>query len=485
MIPLEAGTIVERSLVEQDGVTYALLDGADGRRLAIQGPRGCARGFDVESVRSSEGTEVSLVRITPANAEGLRRVLPFAAPRPLGSAAITIGLGDRLGLAGAGHIAAISGFRAWPVLAQQSMRELTLTGRTYADVVDAATWAVFAAGYHEPWGADGDHLKTEDQVRDARNMGCTMITADVSEQLHAVHEERSDAEVETAYRQLPGTLRAEMEGRYLSRSFPVPAGGAVTFSARQLQRVVLVYGDAVALADRLYQAATDRGGQIDFELSIDETSWPTSAQAHLFMAEETRRRGVVLSSLAPRFVGQFQKAIDYIGDLSQFEAGLSLHEAIAAAYGYRISVHSGSDKFSLFPSVGRICGSRFHLKTSGTSWLEALRVVAAIDPALFSKVYSLALPSFPAARALYHVTPDLSALPDARALDPAAGLRLLDDVNARRVLHITYGAILDQADLKGRIFALLQANASRYEQALRSHIGRHLASLGVPLRENQ
>ena len=82
-----------------------------------------------------------------------------------GKMALTIGPGDRLGLAGAGHISAIRGFQAWPVLAQQSMRELTLTVRTYADVIDASTWAVFAAGYREPWGADGDHLKTEDQVR--------------------------------------------------------------------------------------------------------------------------------------------------------------------------------------------------------------------------------------------------------------------------------------------------------------------------------
>ena len=257
----DAGTVVESSVAVEDSVTYALLNREDGRRLAILGPRGCTRGFDVQRVRASEGRELSVGGITHANAESLRRVLPFTAPRPLGKMALTIGLGDRLGLAGAGHISAIRGFQAWPVLAQQSMRELTLTVRTYADVIDASTWAVFAAGYREPWGADGDHLKTEDQVRDARAMGCSMITADISDHLHGHFEDRSDAEIEAAWLQVPEASREELQARYLSRSFSLSSGEAVSFTASQLRRIVLLYGDGLVQAERLYRAGMDQAGQ--------------------------------------------------------------------------------------------------------------------------------------------------------------------------------------------------------------------------------
>ena len=237
-----AGTVVESSVVQQDGVTYALLDGKAGRCLAIQGPQGCARGFPGSWNGLPAGGELTLAAISHANAQELRRVLSFCAPQPLSGKAVTIGLGDRLGLAGPGHIAAIRGWQAWPVLAQQSMRELTLTGRTYAKVVDAATWAVFATGFREPWGADGDHLKTAAHVRDAISQGCTMITADVSEKLHGELEAHSDAELQSAWVHLPEARRAELEDRYLSRSFPMASGGALGFTRRNCGALPLSTG---------------------------------------------------------------------------------------------------------------------------------------------------------------------------------------------------------------------------------------------------
>ncbi len=91
--------------------------------------------------------------------------------------------------------------------------------------------------------------------------------------------------------------------------------------------------------------------------------------------------------LAPRFVGDFEKGIDYKGDLKAFESCLAEHVQIAKDYGpYKISVHSGSDKFSIYPIVGRVTGGQFHLKTAGTSYLEALRVVARFEPALMRDI---------------------------------------------------------------------------------------------------
>jgi hypothetical protein len=479
--------LLERSVAQAEGISFAFVEVEGAARLAIAGPSGSAAGFEAERMVRAAGGALALCPLTHANAVSLRHALPFTAPRPLGGKDLTIGLGDRLGLAGPGHIAAVRGYRAWPVLSQQSVRELTLTGRTFADVLDASTWAVFREGFREPWGADGDHLKTGEQVSSALGTGLTMITADVSEHLHAALALSSDAELDQAWGALDESHRREAEERYLGRSFALAGGSAladgraVRFSPAELKRTVLVHRDAVRQAARLYRAGVAVRGErgFDFELSIDETEAATTPQAHLYMAMEVRRLGVSCSSLAPRFVGEFQKGIDYIGELPEFEQCFAVHAAIAATLGYRISVHSGSDKFSVYPAVGRLSGGRFHLKTAGTSWLEALRVVAAADPAFFRELYALALERYPHARKLYHVTPDLESLPEARALRDRDAALLLEDVHARRVLHITYGEMLAAPALKQRLFGLLGSNGPAYAAGLESHIGKHLSLLGV------
>ncbi len=136
----------------------------------------------------------------------------------------------------------------------------------------------------------------------------------------------------------------------------------------------------------------------------------------------------------------------------------------------------------MFPAIGRLSRHRFHVKTAGTSWLESLRVVAAADPALFRDLYAHARRTYDNARKLYHVTPDLSRLPDPVGLPAAAAAALLDDRDARQVLHITYGELLAVPDLKRRFFDLLAGSADAYTAALELHIGRHLKALGVPSR---
>ena len=475
--------IVPSSVVEADGVAYAYLVVGGAPHVAVAGPNGCSKGFHSNRLTRLERDITVVCPLTAENAAALRRALPFTAPRPLHDQPVTIGLGDRLGIAGPGHLAAIRAYQAAPVLAQQSVRELTLTSRSFSQVIDASTWAVFREGYREAWGADGDHLKTPDQVSSALAAGCTMITADVSESLHGEHLKRSDGETAQAYAGLPTDYRATIETRYLGRSFPVEGGVPVSFSSARLQRAALVYRDAILHAARLYQAcAAAKADGFDFELSIDETDTPTTPEAHLFIAMEARAAGVTIHSLAPRFVGEFQKAVDYIGDLPSFERLFAAHAAVARSLGHRISVHSGSDKFAVFPSVGRLTGGRFHLKTAGTSWLEALRVVAAADAGLFRELYAVAVRRYGNARKLYHVTPDLSRLPTPERLSPADGRALLDDGDARRVLHIAYGEILSVPELKKRLFDLLGREAQAYRSALEAHMGRHLELLGVPSR---
>ena len=351
----------EASIFEGEGMRLALVE-IDGRQwLLVEGREGADRRFEKERQVAGDGTPLSLCPLSPANAEALRSAAPFTTPSVLGGSAVTIGLGDRLGCAGTGHLRAVCRFQAAPVLAQQSPRELTLTSRSFQDVLDAATWAVFREGFRGPWGADGDHVKTESQVESALASGFTMITADVSDSLHAEWARKSDAEVSAAYQGIDPAYRREIEGRYEGKAFPLLSGDAVKFTRLELERTVLVYREGLDHAERLFRAAAShaRSSGFDFELSVDETASPTTPQAHLFIASEAKRRGVRLTSLAPRFVGEFEKSIDYIGSVAGFERDFAAHAALAETQGYRLSVHSGSDKFSLYSSIGRLSGDGF------------------------------------------------------------------------------------------------------------------------------
>jgi hypothetical protein len=489
------------SLKQAGGITYALLrlpeDGrlaaapaASGKALGLFAPTEAALragGFEGQRLGLGGGARLLIGPLDHANAVALRRALPFTAPSPLAGLELTFGLGDRLGLAGPGQLRALRRFRASPVLAQQSVRELELTGRSYGEVLDAATWAVFQEGFEEPWGADGDHLKTEDWVRRALGIGFTMITADVSDHIRAGQAASTEPEAEQAYAGLPGDYRRRIEESYLRWSLRLDTGTVIRFSPSALRRAALVYREAVEQAARLYRAGVEVRGEagFDFELSVDETSGPTTPEDHAFVALEARAAGVRLSSLAPRFVGEFQKGIDYIGDLAELERTFAAHAALARALGHRLSVHSGSDKFSAFPLVGRLTRGRFHLKTAGTSWLEAVRVIARREPALYRRLHAAALQRFEAARRYYHVSTDLDKVPLLSGLQDAELPGLFDNPDARQLLHITYGELLRDPELGRDFFAALGIHLEAYWTDLEAHLGRHLESLGAPLRLRQ
>jgi hypothetical protein len=114
--------------------------------------------------------------LTHENAEVLRKLFPFTAPVRVLRQDRSFGVGDRLGIAVFGHIRLFEKYDAYPVFAQQSIRELNLTNRTFEDVLDAVSFAVFREGFKKGFGADGDHLKTVKDVEYALSLGFSMIT---------------------------------------------------------------------------------------------------------------------------------------------------------------------------------------------------------------------------------------------------------------------------------------------------------------------
>jgi hypothetical protein len=189
-------------------------------------------------------------------------------------------------------------------------------------------------------------------------------------------------------------------------------------------------------------------------------------------------------SLAPRFCGEFQKGVDYRGDVARFRVEFAEHAAIARALGYRVSVHSGSDKFLVFPVVGAEAPEGYHLKTAGTHWLEALRVLAFYKPEFFREILAVSLALLPEARSFYHISGEASRVAPVESLSDDELPGLLDQDDARQILHITYGHILthpesDGVTLGDRIHAALDHLETEYADGLAHHMKRHTDGLGL------
>jgi hypothetical protein len=460
-----------RSIVEVDGTTFSLVRTSEGKRLAI---RGDGRGFEGE-----EQAGLLLCPLTAANAAALRQRMPWLNPQPLGLK-LSAGCGDRLGPATPGHVRALrnAGTIA-PILAQQSMRENARTGRSPQRVMDDAMWGVFQEGWREPWGADADHLMTTADVDLCVAAGYTFFTVDPGEH---VDNEAHSAPMEVLrdkVHALPWSDLADspeqLHERYLGVEFDVE-GWAIVFDETTLARAAAKYGRAVAHTTRMYRhlASVMGGRSFELEVSVDETETPTSPHEHYFVANELGRLGVQWVSLAPRYVGRFEKGVDYIGDLDQFDREMVKHAAIARALGpYKLSIHSGSDKFSVYPIYSQHAGKLVHLKTAGTSYLEALRAIAAVDPVFFREILALALERYDEDRATYHVSAQLEKVPCPEELADEDLAGILDQFDGREVLHVTFGSVMDE--LGGELLAVLDENEEAYYEALEAHFDRHLA----------
>ncbi|MHA6480495.1 tagaturonate epimerase family protein [Paenibacillus sp. strain BS8-2] len=473
--------VYPNSVAKASGTTIAIVKTDQGKKLYAAGD---GELYDALVGELTEDGTGKLCALSHENRLTINSYFPYTAPRAFGTKVATMGLGDRLGIASPGHIRTIRGKDIRPVLAQQSIRELTLTGRTYEDVLDAAAYAVLQEGYTDGYGADGDHLKKKEDIEYALRLGFTMLTLDCSEHIDGTIGGASSAEIAAKYELLPAELRERYESRYLSGDTALP-GASLAFTRESLMKDVLIYDKAIDFMEEIYNTyikTLDR--EVDFEISIDETETPTSPEAHYLVASELHHRGVTIFSMAPRFCGEFQKGIDYIGDIAQFEKELASHAAIAVHFGYKLSIHSGSDKFSVFPLIGQYTNGLFHLKTAGTNWLEAVRVVASENPSLYRRMHQFALDHFHEATVYYHVTTDISAIAPLASVSDVQLPEYMNENNARQLLHITYGLLLQANNDDGsKTFAdeFFQTLADREEvfaEGLGVHIGRHLELLG-------
>ena len=468
------------SLVEIGGAAFGLRRRADGTRaLVVAAPAGHSALAAFHGERQAVGDAMVIEgAVDTANARALRQALPWLQPVPLGLTT-SAGCGDRLGLATPGHaraFRAVGGHLA-AIFAQQSIREMSRTKRSPDDVLTDATFGALQAGWRDPIGADADHLKTPADIDACATAGFSFFTIDPGAHVNDAAEEMQAGALEASATELPWasleTSQADFMIRYAGKAFDLD-DRQVLITPADAARAAVKYGRAIAHVVAMQRHLATRIKAYDLEVSVDETEFPTSLAEHIIIASELKRLGAPVVSLAPRFVGRFEKGVDYIGDLEALRDNLNAHAAIARAFGpYKLSLHSGSDKFSVYPLIVAATRGVAHLKTAGTSYLEALRVIAAGEPGLFRAILALARARYDTDKLTYHISARLERVPAPETLSDAELPGLLDAFDARQALHVTFGSAL--ATFGAEIMSSLAAREEAYAAGLERHFVRHLA----------
>jgi tagaturonate epimerase len=291
----------------------------------------------------------------------------------------SIGIGDRFGKEGVAQLRALQkaeerGAVAVPVW-NKSFREHSLIGTRPADVRAEADAAVQAAGWKHAYYVDADHIgmKTVDAFLAVSNF----FTLDVADFIGKAAPDEDVASFVSDMAPFRGSLR--IPG--LSDVFEV--------TDAVLERIGRQYLYAVREAGRTYRHIEAAKGAAAFvtEVSVDEATDPQRPFELFFILGALARERVPLQTVAPKFSGKFLKGIDYVGDVGtferEFEADLLVVRQAIEVFGLptslKISVHTGSDKFSLYPAISRLLrkhGAGLHLKTAGTTWLEEIIGIA-------------------------------------------------------------------------------------------------------------
>lgn len=290
----------------------------------------------------------------------------------------SFGVGDRFAHQASAQLRAFEqlaarGVEVVPVW-NKSNREHTFIGSQPQSVFDAAQAAVRSAGWKQGWHVDADHIRLE--TVDRFLPSSDFFTIDVADSIAKPASAAAMDAFIARHPELIGTVQ-------------IP-GIATSFQTQeaQIRSIANKFLLAVQEAGTVYrhiEQQKQKAGASGFiaEVSMDETDLPQTPLDLLVILAALADEGVRVQTIAPKFTGRFNKGVDYVGNLPQFEKEFLEDLAVIAyavkRYGLpanlKLSVHSGSDKFSLYPIIRKALqrtGAGLHLKTAGTTWLEEL-----------------------------------------------------------------------------------------------------------------
>jgi hypothetical protein len=478
--PFSAAMLGDRaypeSQVSYEGSAYWLERSVDGvkRLVVVASNESAFRGF-TGSTETIDGGIRLVAETSPENALALRSALPWLKPSRFGLHT-SAGFGDRLGLATPGHVRALKAVDAAinPVFAQQSIREMGRCHRTPRNVLDDATWGAFQAGWTKPVGGDADHLEELEDIDNTVAAGFVFYTLDPKAEVDGEAEHADAAAIRQKVEALDwASLESDLSTftkSYVGQNLDLEHE-AVELDEESVLRAMAKYGPSLSHAMGMYRRLMEKDIDCEVEFAVDETDYPTTPAEHVVVVRELKRLGMDFVSFAPRWVGRFEKGVEYIGNLDELQRDFEVHAEVARALGpYKLSLHSGSDKFATYPLFAEATKGVAHLKTAGTSWAEALRVIANNDPDLMREVLRLALDSFEANRKSYHLSCDPSRIPTDPTDQEVA--QLMDVIDSRQVLHVGYGAILEE--FGPRMYQVWNDNETELYGIISDHFVKHL-----------
>jgi len=343
----------------------------------------------------------------------------------------------------------------------KSNREHTTIGSEPPSVQAAAKIAVAELNWDKPWHVDADHINLG--TVDGFISSSDFYTLDVAD---AIGKPAPEADVNAFVKRHPeliGTI--QIDG--IDEAFEITRDDVVAVANHFLY--------AVQSAGKIYQHIESKKGADNFitEVSMDETDNPQTPSEMLIILAAIADEKIPIQTIAPKFTGRFNKGVDYVGDVAQFEKEFNQDLAVIAhaikAYGLpdtlKLSVHSGSDKFSIYQPIRRAIekfDAGLHIKTAGTTWLEELIGLAEADGdglLMAKKVYGQALANAAALCEPYATVIDIDEdkLPSADEVNDWNATQYVnalrheqscDEFNPsfRQLLHVGYKIAAKQGD---------------------------------------
>jgi hypothetical protein len=287
----------------------------------------------------------------------------------------SFGVGDRFGHQGKAQLQAMiyakkHGIAITPVW-NKSNREHSIIHTVPCDVRREADAAVKAMGWGGSYHVDADHISLKNV--DAFTEASDFFTLDVADFIGKPADEKDVAAFVSKYKKYVGSLA--IHG--ITEKFDI--------TASRLETIARKYLMGVKEAGKIYQHIAKAKGEGNFitEVSMDETDQPQTPVEMFFILAAIADEQIPAQTIAPKFTGRFNKGVDYVGDVAQFakefEEDLAVIAFAVKEFGLpknlKLSVHSGSDKFSIYKSINQALkkfDAGLHLKTAGTTWLEEL-----------------------------------------------------------------------------------------------------------------
>jgi len=377
----------------------------------------------------------------------------------------SFGIGDRFGCQGKAQLAALikakqQGLNITPVW-NKSHREHTIVGTKPADTRTEADDAVAACGWDGPYFVDADHiaLSNVDEFIESSDF-FTLDVADFIGKTPAVLLRKNEA---------AGDVKSfvRKHKKYIGSLAIDGIDESLEISEQQIEAIAKKFLLAVKEASKIYRYIEAAKGADNFitEVSMDETDEPQTPVEMFFILAAIADEGIAAQTIAPKFIGRFNKGVDYVGDVTvfakEFEADLAVAAFAVREFGLpenlKLSIHSGSDKFSIYGPIREALkkfDAGLHLKTAGTTWLEELIGLALAGGdglAIAKDVYTKALSRMDELCAPYATVTDIDGekLPRPEDVDKWDGQRFAAalrhnqacreyNLNFRQLLHIAY-----------------------------------------------